>query len=107
IYGREFFATLVQSEELKTGRRMIEPGHSFRGGAPGARWNDHFETAEMTPSFRRGSLATVVEPENTQREDAVDRRRRFGCAHTDHRFRRCTAQQTPADIGRPKTMLQV
>lgn len=107
VYGREFFAALIQSEELKIGCRMIQPGHSFRGGAPCACRDDHFEAAKMTASFCRGSLATVVEPENAQRENPIDGGSRFGCAHTDHRFRRCTAQQPPAYVSRAEAVLKV
>ena len=63
--GAEFFAALIESEELKIGRRMIEPRHSLRGGAPCACRDDHFEAAKVTASFA-AALAAVVEPENAR-----------------------------------------
>ena len=76
VDGGELFAALVEGEELEIGGGVVQPGHSFGGGAPGSGGDDDFEAAEVAAGV--AVLAAVIEPENAQGENAVDDRRRLG-----------------------------
>ena len=105
IHRFQFFAALVESEELKIGSRVIEPCHSFRCRAPCACRHNHFESAEVPP--RIGALPAVVEPQNSQRQNPIHNGSGLGFAYADDRVGGCAAQQPPAHIGRPKAVLKI
>ncbi len=101
----EFFAALVEGEELKVGGSGIEPRHALGGRAPRARGHDDFEPAEVAAPI--AVLAAVVEPQNAQGENAVDGGCGFRLAHADDRVGRGSAQQASAHIGGTKAVLEI
>lgn len=52
-------------------------------------------------------LAAGVQPENAEREDAVDGRGRLLGANANDGLRSCAAQQAPAHIGRAKAVFEI
>src|SRR5580658_1035703 len=70
VYGREFFAALIEREELKVGGSVVKPCHALGRGLLGAFRNNDFEGAEVAAGV--AFLTAVVEPENAQGKDAVD-----------------------------------
>src|SRR5579872_4788460 len=79
---REFLAARIESEELELGGHRIKPSHSLCCGPPVSCRDDHLESAEVTPALT--VFAAVVEPEDTDRENAVDGCGRLGIADADH-----------------------
>ena len=72
---RQFFAAFVEGEELEVGGGVVEPGHALGRGAPGSGGNDDLEPAEVTATV--AVLAAMIEPENAQRQNAVNDRSRI------------------------------
>ena len=105
VDGREFFAALVESQQLEVRGGVVQPGHALGRSAPRARRNNYLESAEMVAGV--GVLAAVVEPENAQGENAVDDGGGFCGAHADHGIGRGALQQSAADIGRAEAVLEI
>ena len=70
INGLQFFAALIEGEELEVGGCVIEPGDAFGGGAFRASWHDDFQSTKVAAGF--GFLTAVIEPEDAEGENAVD-----------------------------------
>ena len=105
VHRRKLFAALVERKKLKVGGGVIQPGHALRRRSPRPGWNDDLEPAKVPPPV--AVLAAVVEPQNPQGKNAVDRGRGFGLAHADDRLGRRAAQQPSAHIGGAEAVLQV
>src|SRR5262249_26043712 len=101
----EFFALLIQREELKVGSGMVEPCHPLRCGAPHTRGNDHLETTEMPT--RITLFAAVIEPENAERENAVDCTGGFSLTNAYNSIGSRAPKQPPTYVCRTKAVLEV
>ncbi len=84
VQREKLFAALVQRKKLKLGSRMVKPGHSLRGGATRAGGDNDLEPAKMPAAIPM--LATVVQPQNSQGQNAVDNSRGLRLADADHRI---------------------
>ena len=71
--------------------------------APGR--HNHLEAAKV--AARIGVMAAVVEPENSQSENAVDDGGGFGGADADDRVGRCSLKQAAAHVGGAEAMLEI
>ena len=72
---REFFAALVEREELKVGGGVVQPCHTLGRSALRTFWDDDFESAEV--AARVAFLPAIVEPENAEGKENAMRRKRL------------------------------
>ncbi len=70
VDGREFFAALIEREELEVGSSVVKPGHALGGCVIRPPGHDDLKRAEVAAGI--AFLAAVVEPENAQGQNAVD-----------------------------------
>ena len=105
VYGQELFTALVEGVELELCRGVVEPGHALGRGAPGARRNNHLESTHVTAAI--ALLAAMIEPENAERENAIDDRGGLCFRNSDHRVNSGAEMKLAANIGGTEAVLQI
>src|SRR5579863_6315198 len=84
---------------------MVHPREALGGGAPGANWHNHLESPEMAPGVP--VLPAVIQPEDAERENAIDDGAGLGLADADHGLCSSSAKQVAAYVRRAKAVFQV
>ena len=100
----QLFAPLVQLPKLPL-RPFMQPRHPRERQHPGP--TRQHDLQPLHQPFAAALLAAVLEPQNPERQDAVDRDRHFFVVHADDCPGLAALYQQPSRICRPKRPLQV
>src|ERR1035437_4131878 len=86
IYRRKLFAALVEGEKLEIGGGVVQPGHTLGSRPPSSGRHHDLEPAKVPTAI--AVLATMIQPENSQRQNSVNDGTGLGLADAAEPFSR-------------------
>jgi len=101
----QFLGALVEGIELKVGRGMIHPRHALGCGSPCSSRDNDLQSAEVATCV--ALLTAEIEPEDAQREDAIDGGGRLRLADADDCVGSGSFEKAASHIRRPEAVFEI